>query len=299
MRHFFCAILFSLLLAACQQGGAVDLKSLAEQGRAGDAQACRQLVELLGVTENRLGEKVYPVVIEIGQPVVAPLLGAIDTPNPEQRERVIAALGTLRVESAVEPIARVLANSTLKRRYIAAWALGEIGSETGIAPLVAALGDSELLVRRYATQSLIKFNRSAVDPLVASLAVADPQAAAGAIRALGDIGDRRALQPLLKQVDGPNRSEVYLALGKLRDPSAESALIAGLQDADWQARMNAAMALGTVGSDRARKALRRTLEDDVMVVREWSARSLSVISGTTVRYRDADGQLVEPYSVYH
>jgi len=299
MRRILCTALMALLLAACQQGGAVDLKTLTEKGLAGDVQSCRELVELLGVTENRLGEKVYPVVIEIGQPVVAPLLAAIDTPNPEQRERVIAALGTLRVESAVEPIARILADSTLKRRYIAAWALGEIGTETGIAPLIKGLGDAELLVRRYATLSLIKFNRAAVEPLIASLAGADPQATAGAIRALGDIGDKRALEPLLEQVDGPNRADVYLALGKLRDPSAESALITGLEDADWQVRMNAAMALGTVGRDRAVKALRRSLDDDVMVVREWSARSLSVISGATVRYRDADGQLVEPYSVYH
>jgi HEAT repeat protein len=299
MKRQFCIILTSLLLVACQQGGVVDLKALSEKGLTGEPAACRQLVELLGMTENRVGEKVYPVVIEIGEPVVAPLLAAVKSNNREQRERVIAALGTLRVDSAVQPISEVLLNKSLKRRYIAAWALGEIGSAEGIDPLIIALADPDQTVRQYATRSLIKFNRKAVDPLIASLATAEPVAAAGAIRALGDIGDKRALEPLLQQVDGPNRRDVFLALGKLRDARAETALITGLTDDDWRTRMNAAMALGTVGGDRAEPALRRTLEDEVLVVREWSARSLSVVSGQTVRYRDDNGELVEPYSVYH
>ncbi len=85
----------------------------------------------------------------------------------------------------------------------------------------------------------------------------------------------------------------------MRDPRAESALIAGLNDPDWQARMNAAMALGPIGSEKSVAMLEQTLDDRVMVVREWSARSLSIITGKTVLYRDADGDLVEPYSVYH
>ncbi len=291
-------MMLSASLLACQNGP-VDLVALAEKARNADPSACRRMVDLLGMTENRVGEKVYPLVVEIGAPMVEHLLAAVASENRDQRERVIAALGTLREKSAVQPIARVLTDRSLKRRYIAAWALGEIGSEEGIPFLLQALGDPELPVRQYATRSLIKINLAAVEPLIGLLVTADPLAAAGAIRALGDIGDKRALDPLLAQVDGPNRADVFLALGKLRAPRAESALLAGLADPDWEVRMNAAMALGTVGTASSASGLEKTLDDPVMVVREWSARSLSVVTGKAVRYRDEDGNMVEPYSVYH
>ena len=288
-----------ILLVACHQGGAIDVDRLIVQAKAGDAAACRDLVDLLGQEENQVGAKVYPTVLEIGQPMVQPLLDNIKTDNRYLRERVIAALGTLQVVSAIEPVSQVLADKSLKRRYIAAWALGEIGGRAGIEPLLNALGDPEALVRQYATRSLIKYNRDAVQPLIDFVAAADEIPAAGAIRALGDIGDKRALAVLLNHVDGPNRHEAFLALGKLKDPQAESALISGLSSTDWQSRMNAAMALGPVGSAKSIVPLRGALDDEVMVVREWAARSLSVITGKSVMYRDAHGEMVEPYSVYH
>ncbi|PLX80765.1 MAG: hypothetical protein C0615_00450, partial [Desulfuromonas sp.] len=150
-----------ILLVACHQGGAIDVDRLIVQAKAGDAAACRDLVDLLGQEENQVGAKVYPTVLEIGQPMVQPLLDNIKTDNRYLRERVIAALGTLQVVSAIEPISQVLADRSLKRRYIAAWALGEIGDRAGIEPLLNALGDPEALVRQYATRSLIKYNRDA------------------------------------------------------------------------------------------------------------------------------------------
>jgi HEAT repeat protein len=187
----------------------------------------------------------------------------------------------------------------LKRRYVAAWALGEIGIESCVAPLINALNDDNSEVRRYATRALIKLNRTAVEPLIDYLAGARGEGAAGAIRALGDIADKRALPVLLAQVDSEQRAEVFLALGKLRDPRAESVLIEGLEDVDPETRMNAAMALGPLGNDAAAAALRHTLEDDVHVVREWSARSLEMISGEPVLYRNSQNEYVRPYQVYH
>ena len=45
--------------------------------------------------------------------------------------------------------------------------------------------------------------------------------------------------------------------------------------------------------------LRKTLEDDVHVVREWSARSLEVITGQHLKYRNEKGEYVTPYTIYH
>jgi HEAT repeat protein len=292
--------LLLLALSACQQSNEpVDLQALAGKARGGDNGALSKLVELLAVDANGVNDQVYAIVTELGAGAVPALLNKVNSADKVQREHVIAALGSLRTPEAIAPISQVLADKSLGRRYVAAWALGEIGEPAGIPALLSALNDADSEVRKYATRALIKLNQSAVEPLIAYLATAPPLGGAGAIRALGDIADPRALNSLLAQVNGVNREEVFLALGKLKDPRAEGALLKGLADSDWQARMNAAMALGPVGSTAAIAPLQRTLEDDVHVVREWSARSLEVITGQHLKYRNEKGEYVTPYTVYH
>jgi len=287
------------LLGACQKQGTLDLDGLAGQARAGDQDACRELVDLLKTADEALGDRVYAIIITLGKPVIPALLDQVASTNDDQRERVAAALGNYKVREAVPGMIAFLQSPLLKRRYIAAWCLGEIGDDEGIMPLIVALGDPDPLVRKQATRSLIKFNYRATRPLMASLKSDNEVQLAGAIRVLGDIGDRQVIDDLLQLTGGKLRGEVFLALGKLRDPRAESALVAGLSDPDWQVRMNAAMALGTAGSKNSVPPLRLALDDEVMVVREWSARSLSVLTGEPVDYRDASGAMVAPYSVYH
>lgn len=301
-RLLLLPILLPILLlsvTACQKQGTLDLDGLAGQARGGDAAACRELVELLKTPDEELGDRVYAIVINLGKPVIPALLEQVASANDDQRERVAAALGNYKVREAVPGMIAFLDNTQLKRRYIAAWCLGEIGDVAGLDALIKALGDDDKLVRKQATRSLIKFNYHATEPLILLLGTGNELQQAGAIRVLGDIGDRKALDALLALSEGNLRAEVFLALGKLRDPRAESRLVAGLSDPQWQVRMNAAMALGTAGSKQAIQPLQGSLEDEVMVVREWSARSLSVITGKPVNYRDAHGERVAPYSVYH
>jgi len=288
-----------LLVSGCSRDAAINLEELGGKARSGDRTALVRLVELLARPEGQVAEQAYPVVVAAGDQAVPVLLEKVGATNRQQREYVIAALGTLKAPSAVVPIGRVLADRSLERRYVAAWALGEIGSPDGIPALLAALDDPNTEVRRYATRALIKINRPAVGPLIEHLRTAKGESAAGAIRALGDIADPAALEVLLAHIDGPQRADAFLALGKLRDPRAEVALLKGLQDTDWKVRMNAAMALGPLGGPEAAVALTKTLDDEVHVVREWSARSLEMVSGQPVLYRNSKGEMVRPYNVYH
>jgi HEAT repeat protein len=291
--------LLLLTLCACEQRAPLDIEALQGRARGGDPAALRELVSLLAVTENGIDARVYPMILELGAPAIPVLLEEAGADDRNLREHVIAALGTLKVREAVAPIAKVLADLGLGRRYVAAWALGEIGDPAGIPPLIRALDDDDRQVRRYATRALIRFNQAAVAPLLDYLGGASTRGEGGAVRVLGDIGDRRALDALLARTSGPNRGDVFSALGKLRDPRAEAALIAGLGDEEWRVRMNAAMALGPLGSPAAIEPLRKTMEDEVHVVREWSARSLETITGSHVLYRNEKGDYVPPYAIYH
>ncbi len=299
-RRLTIFLLGALLLGTgCSRDAAINLEELGAKARSGDRTAMVRLVELLARPEGQVAEQAYPVVVAAGEQAVPVLLEKVGATNRQQREYVIAALGTLKASSAVVPIGRVLADRSLERRYVAAWALGEIGVPDGIPVLLSALDDPNAEVRRYATRALIKINRSAVGPLIEHLRTAKGESAAGAIRALGDIADPAALETLLAHVTGTQRAEAFLALGKLRDARAEAALIKGLSDTDWRARMNAAMALGPLGGPAAAAALEESLDDEVHVVREWSARSLEMVSGKPVLYKNSKGEMVRPYNVYH
>lgn len=288
-----------LVLCACSADPALDLDQLEAHARGGDQQALVQLVGLLSAQEPGVSDRVYAIIVDVGQRSVPALMQKVKSENSQVREYVIAALGTLKVSEAIPAISEVLSDPALERRYVAAWALGEIADAAVIPVLIKALSDANNEVRRYATRALIKLNEVAVVPLIEYLADAQGEGAAAALRALGDIADKRALDVLLLQVKGDQRAEAFLALGKLRDSRAESALIIGLSDADEEVRMNAAMALGPLGGQDAAAALMETLEDDIHVVREWSARSLEMITGQPVLYRNSQGQYVRPYLVYH
>jgi len=298
MRYLF---LFFLLLSllACEQRKPVDLESLAGQARGGDSAAFRELVNLLSNKGNNVNGRAYKILLDLGQESIPYLQEKVFDSDRERREYVIAGLGSLKALTAVSQISEVLSDQQLGRRYIAAWALGQIGAAEGIKPLLLALGDPDQEVRKYATRALIKLQQKALVPLLGYLESAPPEGVAAAIRALGDIGDRRALPVLLRLADGVHRQEVYFALGKLKAPEAEQVLLTGLRDSHWRNRMHAAMALGPIGSEATIAPLKATLEDEVRVVREWSARSLEMITGERTRYRNQNGELVLPYRVYH
>jgi HEAT repeat protein len=298
LRYLFAGLCF-FMLSACTTDPVLDLDQLEANARGGDQQAIVQLVGLLSAQESGLSDRVYAIMIEIGERAVPVLLDQVHSKDKQMREYAIAALGTLKVVDAIPAISDVLAQKALERRYVAAWALGEIGGAAVVPALISVLDDENSEVRRYATRALIKLNKTAIMPLIDYLANASGEGAAGAIRAVGDITDKRALQVLLAQTQGEQRAEAFLALGKLRDSSAESALVAGLNDPDSLVRMNAAMALGRLGGPVAAEALTITLEDEVHVVREWSARSLEMITGKPVLYRNSHDEYVRPYLVYH
>ena len=151
---------------------------------------------------------------------------------------------------AVEPLIAAL-NDRESVRKAAANTLGQIGDARAVEPLIAALKDEYWSVCQAAAGALVKIGVPAVEPLIAVLRwdkdVRQGQAAAGA---LGQIGDARAVEPLiaaLKEEIRSVRRDAATALGQIGDARAVEPLIAALKDQDMYTCEAAAEALDNLG----------------------------------------------------
>jgi len=98
--------------------------------------------------------------------------------------------------------------------------------------------------------------------------------------ALGNIGDPRAVEPLIRALgdkDWRVRMEAAVALGNIGDPRAVEPLIQALGDKSGSVRRVAARALGEIGDPRAVEPLTRALRDENQYVRRVAAGALGKI----------------------
>jgi len=141
--------------------------------------------------------------------------------------------------------------------------------------LVQDLGDLEN--SRRARQELVQIGRPAVPALIQALG--NEKTRFNAVVALGEIGDRRAVGPLIEMLKDENylvRSVAAKALGEIGDERAIPPLIEGLR-ADEDLRMAAAKALGEIPDERAVGPLVQLLNDKSHLVRRAATKSLGLI----------------------
>jgi len=155
-------------------------------------------------------------------------------------------------------------------------ALAEIG-QAAVGPLVEALRSTNPRTRAYAARALgMTGARQAYEPIVALLTdEVDDIDRVQFIDALGELGDPRAIDVLLRYLKTPQQVHrgwlvrvAANALGKIGteaviDPLAE---VLGT-DADWFARLGAAEGLCRIQSPRAADVLRKALHDEDVRVR--------------------------------
>jgi len=118
----------------------------------------------------------------------------------------------------------------------------------------------------------------------------------GVIRRLGEIGDVKAIEPLIKALGAQNknvRQRAVKALVKIGE-SAVDLLIEALGGEDKDMRRRAVEALGKIGDPRAIDPLINALRDADRWVRWWAAGMLGAIDDTRVIART--GYLRSRYS---
>lgn len=186
--------------------------------------------------------------------------------SADVRASAAVSLGRIGDPRAVDPLIEALQDEDPEVRKNAAVALGEISDPRAVNPLIEVLDDENPEVWRNVTEALGKLGEQAVDPLIMILIDEGQQssdARSGAARALGKIGDPRAVEPLivaLKDEAYMVRSGAASALGEISDPRAVDPLIEALSDDEWVVLGSVATALGEIGDPKAVDPLIEALE---------------------------------------
>ena len=198
----------------------------------------------------------------IGKPAVEPLAAYLRDDNPYICMVVIKLFGDIGDSLAVGYLIGVLKHfGSWQLRYEAAEALGKIKDPRIVGPLIEALNDRNARVREAAAKSLKEVGEPAVEPLLASLRDENQDVCFKAIVLLGEIGDSRAVEPLvgvLKHFElWAMRFEAARSLGMINDPRAIGPLTEALYDKDEYVREGAEGALKEITGKGFKKRLEK------------------------------------------
>jgi len=150
--------------------------------------------------------------------------------NPQGAYSAILELGRLGTEQAVDLLIEALGRHDGVARS-AARELGRLADPRAVEPLAALLPIAE--VNQSAADALTKLGSKSVDALVSALKSADAGARRLAAGALAEIGDKRAVEPLIEVMQNDNeysvRTAAAKALGELKDERAIWVLVGTLK----------------------------------------------------------------------
>jgi len=236
-------------------------------------QAKKSFEELLTDLTTSNSEKVrYNAARVLGEmgdfAAVEPLIDVLkNDKNGSVRLYAARALGELGDTTATIPLIESLREDrNVDVRVRAARALGRLGGGIVVEPLVEALNDENPQVCITATDALIEIGDVATDALIGILFHEKVNVRCDATRALGEIGNKKCVEHIIKMLkDEWVNVRIYAvtSLGKLEDTSAVPALIEVMQNTKENdlVRAGAAAALGVLRDQRALLPLRGLIID--------------------------------------
>ncbi len=244
--------------------------------------------------------------------VIELLINILKNGNEPARGYAAIALGALKAQPAVEPLIERLANDDDPDiRGEAALSLGKILSPNpnhesritsrinAVNALTASLKDNDAIVRldSAAALGMIK-DSNTVEPLIETLKSEDfltypfgnelawnyqEDVRHKAIESLGEIGDVRAVEPLISIINNGyngNIGVIFDTLSKIKDDRAVAFLMEKIKDDNPAIRRIAARALENIADNQAvMELLINSLLDKNNSVKITSAKALSRLSG--------------------
>jgi HEAT repeat protein/ActR/RegA family two-component response regulator len=173
-------------------------------------------------------------------------------------------------------ILKSLNSKSYEIRINAIKALGQLADGRAANKLVNLLDRKNTPEHTAAAAALLNIGKRSVMPLVKELKLGNSAGHELIIEILGQLGDRRAVKPLLAALEGSpkNRVKIVQALGLLGDDRAVKPLIGTLKVADSSARQSAVIALGQLVNVEAMKPLIGVLTDKESRIRKCAALAL-------------------------
>ncbi|HOC01907.1 MAG TPA: HEAT repeat domain-containing protein [bacterium] len=291
-------------------------------GKIGDTRAVEDLLSVFQQTSDGDGLRnlVVEALSEISDKrafqVFIKCLGDSDS---RTRRYAVIGLGKLKDTEAVEPLINILDDPNRFVRDSAIEALCNMGDPRAIGPVVGKLDQPNMWAP---AKHVVKFGGLAVEPLsLVLLNHPKPEVRERSAWILGEIGDRKAVEPLIVSLS--DRDETVLissieALGKLKDVRATAPLIEKLKNEwrlsitdkiitslehigekavpqlidalksdDAKVRKNVATALGRIMDPSAVEPLIELLDDENKDVGNAAVRALGSITGYAMKERQA------------
>jgi HEAT repeat protein len=237
-------------------------------GAIGDPAAVDDLLTAAG--DPNTSKDAQAALAAIGPAAEPRLLETLKTPNAKPAAFAARALGAMKSAKAVDALIPMAADPKIDSScgYAAREALGQIGGAKSEQAMIERAKSPDAAVRKLACDTLGRLkSRDAVPLLIERLGDADGSVATEAARALGNVGDARAVDPLFAILRRPHKKDDDLqkaaggALGKIGAPAVDR-LLAALDDKDDFVRTYAAVGLGESKDARAIPALVRHLGDE-------------------------------------
>ncbi len=320
------------LIAALQDSRYRNNRVACALGRLRDQRAVEPLIAVLKTGSRLDSRDVSEALVKHGSSAVGPLIAMLKGRKHGVAAETLVKLGTL----AVDPLIAVLNDGDARVTISAARILGEIGDSRAAEPLKRALTDSNADVRKNAAEALNKLNWkpgkdelgiwyyvelrqwdecskygvNAVKPLLDALQNSDKLSCRAIAKGLGEIGDPRAVEPLISLLTDPdvetravaanalnkigwqpgndqNGAYYWIAMqqwGKCMDLGAQAIepLVIMLKDQNKSVRQAAAEALGKLGDVRAVKPLINALDDKVKIVSITAENALTRIGAPAI-----------------
>jgi HEAT repeat protein len=222
-----------------------------------DARAVGPLVQLLGDDDRAVREATMQALTAIGEDAVPALGRCLEGSNLTVQESAAAILATIGDDRVVDALIAALASTDWIVRMHAAKGLGRIAEPRAIHPMMPLLQDKVKAVRVEVSEALARIGQAAVPSLLEALQSKEWLVKLHAIEALGKMRSPDTAEPLLSVLfndpDQAVRTDAVRALGDIGDSRAVDFLLTSLNDLD--VRPVVVESLGKIGDRRAVPAL--------------------------------------------
>ena len=243
------AIVPGLQLALRNNSAQVRMHAAKLLGRVQAENAVPDLVRLLADPNSYVKNTAIDALNRIGEPATAPVLEILDT-----KARNLIPDEDTGFATEYQYIASAYIDNLWMKKYrigtqsAAIQTLGLLKAAASVQPLIKELANEEL--QNEALAALIEMRGVAVPPMLDALKNGTDEIRVKVADALGQIGDRRAIAPLIDTLSSDPHKEVKASaatgLGNIRARNAVNALTEALSYDDTTAT-NAAEALGKIG----------------------------------------------------